>query len=328
METMEEAATEAMVNTSATGDLINQDFVNQTGLPTRKLIQLILVYNVDGTPNETGSINEVINMVMSYNRHSKCILLAVIQLGKQSMILGFTWLKKHNPKINFWTWSVKMSRCLPRCCVGCQTKQRDEWKAKKEDAEWINACRTSPLLAFVEDADDEDNELQPDLESTPEEQLEEGDQIWATGLLPEPKHIWASSTISQRLAEAFKWNSQLMDYEKHIPPHLCDFQSVFSKESFDDLPKSKLWDHAIELIADAVPKSCKVYPLAASEQKELHAFLKENLESGRICPSKSPMASPVFFIKKKDSEFCLVQDYCMLSTMTMKNKYPLCSSRN
>jgi hypothetical protein len=38
-----------------------------------------------------------------YNGHSERILLVVTCLGKQSMILGFTWLKKHNPKIDFWT---------------------------------------------------------------------------------------------------------------------------------------------------------------------------------------------------------------------------------
>jgi hypothetical protein len=69
-------------------------------------------------------------------------------------------------------------------------EQRDEQKAKKEDTEQINACCTSPLLAFVEDMDDEDNELQPDPKSTPEEQLEEGDRIWATRLLPEPEHTY------------------------------------------------------------------------------------------------------------------------------------------
>ena len=53
---------------------------------------------------------------------------------------------------------------------------------------------------------------------------------------------------------------------------------------------------------------CKVYPLSPSEQKELDAFIQENLESGHICPSKSPMASPVFFIKKKDGALRLVQD--------------------
>jgi len=35
------------------------------------------------------------------------------------------------------------------------------------------------------------------------------------------------------------------------------------------------------------------------------------------------MAALVFFVKKKDGKLCLVQDYCMLNAMTMKNKYPL-----
>ncbi len=79
----------------------------------------------------------------------------------------------------------------------------------------------------------------------------------------------------------------------------------------------------MELISDASLKSCKVYPLSALEQKELDAFLKENLDSGWICPSKSLMASPVFFVKKNDGKLCLVQDYRALNAMTVKNKYPL-----
>ena len=59
------------------------------------------------------------------------------------------------------------------------------------------------------------------------------------------------------------------------------------------------------------------------KQGELDRFLTENLETGRIQPSKSPMASPMFFIKKKDSSLRLVQDYRMLNDMTVKNKYPL-----
>ena len=69
--------------------------------------------------------------------------------------------------------------------------------------------------------------------------------------------------------------------------------------------------------------NCKVYLLAPTEKKELDQFLKENLETGWICPSKSPMASLVFFIKKKDSTLQLVQDYWALKVMTVKNKYPL-----
>jgi hypothetical protein len=59
------------------------------------------------------------------------------------------------------------------------------------------------------------------------------------------------------------------------------------------------------------------------EQEQLDKFLKETLTSGQICPSKSPMAAPFFFVKKKDGLLCLVQDYQALNVMTVKNKYPL-----
>ena len=57
--------------------------------------------------------------------------------------------------------------------------------------------------------------------------------------------------------------------------------------------------------------------------KRLDIFLKENLETGQIWPSKSPISSPIFFIKKKDSSLRLVQDYQALNAITVKNKYPL-----
>jgi len=41
-------------------------------------------------------------------------------------------------------------------------------------------------------------------------------------------------------------------------------------------------------------------------ETELDAFLEENLRTGRIRPSKSPIAAPVFFIKKKDGSLRLV----------------------
>ena len=56
----------------------------------------------------------------------------------------------------------------------------------------------------------------------------------------------------------------------------------------------------IELEPGSKPTNCKVYLLSLKEQVELDAFLEENLHTGRIHPSKSLMASPVFFIKKKD----------------------------
>ena len=57
--------------------------------------------------------------------------------------------------------------------------------------------------------------------------------------------------------------------------------------------------------------------MSPNEQKELDAFLKENLKSHRIHPSKSPMASPVFFVKKMDGNLRFVQDYCKLNDIVV-----------
>jgi len=108
-----------------------------------------------------------------------------------------------------------------------------------------------------------------------------------------------------------------------LPTYVAEFQSVFAKEDFDILPEHHKWDHAIELIPGVEPKSSKVYPLSPLEQMELDAFLEENLHTGQIRPSKSPITAPVFFIKKKDGLLWLVQDYRALNAVTVKNKYPL-----
>jgi len=128
---------------------------------------------------------------------------------------------------------------------------------------------------------------------------------------------------SQKLAEEARRSAEARR-EPFIPPDCVrGFESVFAKEDFDILPEHRQWDHAIELILGSEPKSLKVYPLSSVEQKELDAFLEENLCTRRIRPSKSPMAAPVFFIKKKNGSLRLVQDYCALNSMTVKNKYPL-----
>jgi len=133
----------------------------------------------------------------------------------------------------------------------------------------------------------------------------------------------AASTTSQKLAEGARQSTEAWK-EPFIPPDCVrGFESVFAKKNFDILPEHRQWDHAIKLIPGSEPKSLKVYPLSPVEQKELDSFLEENLHTGRICPSKSPMAAPVFFIKKKNGSLQLVQDYRALNSMTVKNKYPL-----
>src|SRR4051812_36597973 len=141
---------------------------------------------------------------------------------------------------------------------------------------------------------------------------------WKEGdcLLCMDEEVWihAHEKMATKLAIKAKMKKEKKTTEEIVPIHYHDFiKDVFSKESFDELPPRKPWDHMIELIPGSQPIDYKIYPLSSEEQKQLDEFLKENLKLGRIRPSKSPMASPFFFIKKKDRKLRLVQDYQKLN---------------
>ena len=90
----------ALLDSRAMGNFIDKDFVHMKGISTQSISRPIPVYNVDGSPNEAGQISEVVDIVLHYKTHSERTLLAVSSLGKQSIILSYTWLKDHNLEVN------------------------------------------------------------------------------------------------------------------------------------------------------------------------------------------------------------------------------------
>jgi len=88
-DTSELHSVKALLDCRATGSFINRDFICSKGMNTRTLSCNILVFNVDGSPNEAGHISEVMDIVLCYKNHFKRMLLAVARLGKQSLILGY-----------------------------------------------------------------------------------------------------------------------------------------------------------------------------------------------------------------------------------------------
>ncbi len=127
---------------------------------------------------------EVVELIVQYEEHLECSLFAVTILGRQTLILGITWLREHNPEIDWRTSQVAMAHCLPRCCIGCRDEIREEQKTLKTEAANINACRAGPFPAAMEDTSN--SELPT---SDIPFDLEEGDCVWATGLLLEAEYI-------------------------------------------------------------------------------------------------------------------------------------------
>ncbi|SJL09290.1 uncharacterized protein ARMOST_12667 [Armillaria ostoyae] len=155
-----------------------------------------------------------------------------------------------------------------------------------------------------------------------DEELKEGNVILAIDF-EEAIEIQAVHKANELTAKANGGKQKKM-FQQMVSKSYRDFEDLFIKENFDDLPQHKPWDHAIKLIPNAqATLDCKVYPLNRTKQEELNKFLEENFATGHIRPSKSPMASLFFFVKKKDGKLCPVQDYRKLNEMMIKNQYPL-----
>src|ERR1700679_795301 len=96
-DTGETKSVTALLDSGATGMFIDREYVRTNRLSTRTLSHPIPVRNVDGTPNEAGSVHEVVELVLRYKNHSEKAFFAVTGLGKQNVIMGHSWLQKHNP---------------------------------------------------------------------------------------------------------------------------------------------------------------------------------------------------------------------------------------
>ena len=90
------------------------------------------MYNVDGTRNSTGSITHAAELIIEFQGHREKIMAEVMDLGKNSFILGFSWLKHHNPDIDWTKGTVKMTHCSQHCHI-LQPKSAFLASLKKEE---------------------------------------------------------------------------------------------------------------------------------------------------------------------------------------------------
>ena len=219
------------------------------------------------------------------------IRLWVTKIG-QDVILGLPWLKNWNPKINWTTGRME----LPGRPTGANRFRNSLQKAVE-----INFFRAG----------------QKQLESQ-----QEKEKILAE--LEEEIHIRVKESISQRLEHQLGDQKKGLTIEQLVPAPYLKYRKVFEKEASQRFPGRRPWDHAIDLKPDFKPRDCKIYPMTLDEQQLLDEFIKDNLAKGYIRPSKSPMASPFFFIAKKEAEAKRgVQDYRYLNSGTIRNTYPL-----
>jgi len=154
-DTSELHSVEALLDCGATGSLIDRDFVHSKGMNTQTLSHNIPVFNVDGSSNEAGQISEVVYVVLRYKTHSKRMLLAVSGLGKQNLILGYDWLKDHNPKIDWEKGEVEMTRC-PLCCERGHALRKEQTRQKRIELRALRSCHDEPTPLLQKELEPEE----------------------------------------------------------------------------------------------------------------------------------------------------------------------------
>ena len=134
----------ALLDSRANTTFIDKAVTEWLGLPLEALTSPIRVFNVDGSHNSAGDITHAVNLTVDFLGHREELRAKVTNLGKNSLILSYTWLKKHNPSIDWEKGTVKFHRCPHSCLMLQDRAQRlaslDE-EDEREALEWIHQAK-------------------------------------------------------------------------------------------------------------------------------------------------------------------------------------------
>src|SRR5277367_1911210 len=95
--------TNSLLDSGAGGTFIDQNYARRLHLDIKMLDIPVRARNVDGTENKRGTIKSYVDLRFRIGDKYFIEHFFLTGLGKQTVILGFPWLKKHNPLVNWQT---------------------------------------------------------------------------------------------------------------------------------------------------------------------------------------------------------------------------------
>ena len=83
-------------------------------------------------------------MELSVKEHSEIICLTVTTLASSNIFLGYDWLTKHNPEIDWGQGTVSFTRCLDSCFMSFE-----EIETYLDVSEYLRRTNNDPTLVFT-----------------------------------------------------------------------------------------------------------------------------------------------------------------------------------
>jgi hypothetical protein len=146
-----------------------------------------------------------------------------------------------------------------------------------------------------------------------------GDQVLK---LQKGNGVWAFVIVSPMVNKDMQQEHYLQQgIPLEIKAVIHDFDDLFAAPN--NLPPSRLFDHAISLIPGTIPINFRPFRYSPEQKDEIEQQVAKMLKSWLVIPSLSPFASLVLLVKKKDGTWRFCIDYRKLNVATIKNKFPM-----
>ena len=268
---------------------MDQNFAWKNSIRTTKLDKPITARNIDGTLNKKGTIRYFTNLKIKIDGKTLEERFYITRLGDQKIISGFLWLKKHNPQIDWKTGSI-----IWKTDNGFSKRYAQGSQLKEEQIKAQMKLNQQPNIVEEVDPQEQDNQtLHPTLmEDVILEYLGMDNKTW----------INTKMTSATNLAAAANSKKLELTPEEIVPKEYHEFLDVFDEEKANCFSEPRPYNYKIKIKSGFNQKHFKGYNLTLEEQIKLDKFLKEILDKGYIKLLESPMASPLFFVKKKDGK--------------------------
>ena len=130
-----------LLDSDITEMFIDKKIAAKHGFKLQKLNRPVMIRNVDRTNNSGRAIIYQVEVNVYYKSYIKRIKMDICDLRRTNIILDMLWLQAHNPKINWETGKVKITRCP--LIYGRKIAVKEDIKKKKKVRRRVRAIEKS-----------------------------------------------------------------------------------------------------------------------------------------------------------------------------------------
>ena len=142
---------DALLDSGTTGCFVDKNWALDQCLQLSKLVKPVPVLNVDGTRNQGGDIMHYVLLTVGIGKHAEKLWCAVTCLGKVLLILGHTWLQKHNPNIDWVASKVNLTWCPLECKSLLETRFAKLLQENETQETWVQALKAHELKVTIDE---------------------------------------------------------------------------------------------------------------------------------------------------------------------------------